>query len=182
MAKQKLTEKQKRFVQEYLVDLNATAAARRAGYSEKTADRIGPELLGKTCVSDAIKKAMEKRSARTEITQDRVLEELAAVAFSRGTDYANVIAGCVVVNDTAQLTDAQKAAIISIKQTKEGVEIKLADKHRALELLAKHLGLLSEKGGYEDEVEDDPLTKSIKEADFHAIFQEAAGNPDIPQE
>ena len=48
MAKGKLTEKQKRFVQEYLVDLNATAAARRAGYSEKTADRIGPELLGKT--------------------------------------------------------------------------------------------------------------------------------------
>lgn len=50
----KLTEKQKRFVQEYLVDLNATAAAKRAGYSAKTADRIGPELLGKTCVSEAI--------------------------------------------------------------------------------------------------------------------------------
>ena len=51
-----LTPKQKRFVAEYLVDLNATAAAKRAGYSAKTADRIGPELLGKTCVSQAIHK------------------------------------------------------------------------------------------------------------------------------
>ena len=60
MSVAKLTEKQKRFVQEYLVDLNATAAAKRAGYSEKTADRIGPELLGKTCVSAAIQEAIKK--------------------------------------------------------------------------------------------------------------------------
>lgn len=178
----KLSEKQKRFVQEYLVDLNATAAAKRAGYSAKTACEQGARLLANVKVQAEIQKAMEKRSARTEITQDRVLQELAAVAFSRGTDYANVIAGCVVVNDTAELTEQQKAAIVSIRQTKDGVEIKLADKHRALELLAKHLGLLSEKGGYEDEMEDDPLTKSIKEVDFHAVFQEAAGDPDIPQE
>ena len=48
-----LTPKQRRFVEEYLIDLNATAAAQRAGYSEKTADRIGPDLLGKICVSKA---------------------------------------------------------------------------------------------------------------------------------
>ena len=72
-----LTPKQKRFVEEYLIDLNSTAAARRAGYSEKTADRIGPELLGKTCVSKAIEAAKQKRSARTEVTQDRVILELA---------------------------------------------------------------------------------------------------------
>lgn len=66
----RLTDKQKRFVAEYLVDLNATAAARRAGYSAKTADRIGPELLGKTCVSEAIQDAIQERQQRTEITQD----------------------------------------------------------------------------------------------------------------
>lgn len=49
-------------------------------------------------------------------------------------------------------------------------------------MLAKHLGLLTEKAGYEDEIEDDPLTKSIKEVDFHAVFPKAAGDPDIPQE
>ena len=78
-----LTEKQKRFVSEYLVDLNATQAAIRAGYSQKTADRIGAELLGKTWVAAEIQKEIKKREQRTNITQDRVLEELAAIAFAR---------------------------------------------------------------------------------------------------
>jgi len=72
----KPTEKQKRFVDEYLKDLNASAAARRAGYSVKTADRIGPELLGKTCVSKLIAERIQKRQQRTEITQDFVLMNL----------------------------------------------------------------------------------------------------------
>lgn len=72
----KPTEKQKRFVDEYLKDLNASAAARRAGYSGKTADRIGPELLGKTCVSKLIAERIQKRQQRTEITQDFVLTNL----------------------------------------------------------------------------------------------------------
>ncbi len=70
----KLTPKQERFVQEYLVDLNATQAAIRAGYSAKTADHIGPELLGKTCVSEAIAAAKAARMKRLEITQDQVLQ------------------------------------------------------------------------------------------------------------
>ena len=84
-----LTDKQKRFVAEYLVDLNATQAAIRAGYSKKTADRIGPELLGKTCVSEAIRVAMRDREKRTEITQDRVLNELGKVAFAKAADYTD---------------------------------------------------------------------------------------------
>lgn len=71
-----LTNKQARFVEEYLLDLNATQAAIRAGYSAKTADRIGPELLGKTCVSKAIQQAQSKRSQRTELTQDMVIRGL----------------------------------------------------------------------------------------------------------
>lgn len=82
----RLTKKQERFVEEYLIDLNATAAARRAGYSAKTADRIGPELLGKTCVSEAITEAMAARSERTEVTQDQVVRELAGLAFREGED------------------------------------------------------------------------------------------------
>lgn len=178
----KLSEKQRRFVQEYLVDLNATAAAKRAGYSEKSAARIAVELLNKTQVSEAIKKAIDKRQSRTEITQDRVLQELASIGFAKGTDYASIVSGVVLVHDSDQLTEQQKAAIVSIKQTKEGVEIKLADKYKALELLAKHLGLLTEKVGYEDEMEDDPLTKSIKEAAVNGFFQEAAGDSDVPEE
>ena len=74
-----MTPKQARFVSEYLIDLNASAAARRAGYSTKTADRIGPELLGKTCVSKLIAERIQKRQQRTEITQDSVLRNLKAL-------------------------------------------------------------------------------------------------------
>ena len=77
-----MTAKQERFVQEYLVDLNATQAALRAGYSEKTARSIGAENLSKPDIEKAIADALEARRLRTEITQDRVLEELAAIAFA----------------------------------------------------------------------------------------------------
>lgn len=146
----KLSEKQKRFVQEYLVDLNATAAAKRAGYSPKTASEQGARLLANVKVQEEIQKAIEKRQNRVEITQDRVLQELTSIAFAKGTDYASIISGVVMMNDTEELTEEQKAAIVSIKQTKEGVEVKLADKMRALELLAKHLGLLQAQGKQED--------------------------------
>ena len=69
----KLTDKQTAFVREYLVDLNATQAAIRAGYSERTASRIGPQLLGKTCVREAIEKAQAKRARRVEVKAEDVL-------------------------------------------------------------------------------------------------------------
>ncbi len=71
-----MTPKQAAFVDEYLIDLNSTQAAIRAGYSAKTAEWIGPQLLGKTHVAAAIAKRMEDRSKRTEITQDRVLTDI----------------------------------------------------------------------------------------------------------
>lgn len=72
----KLTPKQERFVEEYLVDLNATAAARRAGYSAKTADKIGPALIGKTSIAEAISKRKKDRVERTEITQELIVQEV----------------------------------------------------------------------------------------------------------
>lgn len=158
----RLTPRQERFVDEYLIDLNATQAAIRAGYSRKTADRIGPELLGKTCVSDAIQRRRRDRERRTEITQDRVLQELAAIAFARGTDYASVSPGGVVhIKPTDELNDTQKAAVLSIKETQNGVEIKLADKVRALELLGKHQGLF-DGSGREDKAPLNNLLEQIQ--------------------
>ncbi len=81
-----LTPKQQRFVEEYLVDLNATQAAIRAGYAPKNADKQGSQLLGKPRVSEAIQEAMKKRSKRTEITQDKVLNEIASNAFQVASD------------------------------------------------------------------------------------------------
>lgn len=84
----KLTERQKRFVDEYLVSLNATDAARKAGYSVKNADRIGPELLGKPWVYAAIQAKIKERRERTEITQDYVLKQLKEIADMPAADYS----------------------------------------------------------------------------------------------
>lgn len=139
----RLTQRQKIFVQEYLVDLNATQAAIRAGYSKKTADRIGPELLGKACVSQAIQKAMAERAQRTQITQDRVVAELARIAFADRGAFARVTddGSRVTLTDTDRLTDDQRAALAGVKETKYGIEVSTYDKVRALELLGKHLGM-----------------------------------------
>lgn len=78
----KLTPKQAEFVRQYLVDLNATQAAIRAGYSKKTADKIGPELLGKTSVREAVAKAQEKRAERVGRTAEDVLRDIQSVTKS----------------------------------------------------------------------------------------------------
>lgn len=74
-----MTPKQQSFVKEYLVDLNATQAAIRAGYSAKTASRIGPELLGKTCIQDAVQKERDSLAKRTEITQETIMADIEAI-------------------------------------------------------------------------------------------------------
>ncbi len=88
----KLTPRQARFVEEYLIDLNATQAAIRAGYSAKNADKIGPELLGKTRVAEAIAKAQAKRSERIAISQDDVVKGLHKEATTAASDAARVSA------------------------------------------------------------------------------------------
>ena len=84
-----ITEKQKKFAEEYLIDLNATQAAIRAGYSPKRASEQGYQLLQKTTVSKEIEKAMAERSRRTGINQDRVIRELARIAFVNPKDVIN---------------------------------------------------------------------------------------------
>lgn len=83
-SKQPLTDKQQRFVTEYLVDLNATAAAGRAGYKGKNLGDIGAQLLSKTHVGDAIRSAKDKRSKRTELSAAWVVKHLRIEATRRG--------------------------------------------------------------------------------------------------
>lgn len=141
-----LSEKQKRFVSEYIIDLNAKQAAIRAGYSPKTAEVQASRLLSLVKVQTEIAKAMEDRGKRTGITQDRVLAELSAIAFAKATDYVDVDeAGAVKIKPTAGLTEEQKKAIAGIKEGANGIEIKLTDKTKALEMLSRHLGLFNDK-------------------------------------
>lgn len=142
MGKTKLTPKQERFCEEYLVDLNATQAAIRAGYSEKTADRIANQNLRKLEVCKRIEKLRKKQSERTEITADRVLAELAAIAFADRTKISNIREnGEIAFTPTDNLSTDVKKTISGIECGKYGIKVSTCDKVKALELLGKHLGI-----------------------------------------
>lgn len=213
-----LTAKQQRFVEEYLVDLNATQAAIRAGYSVKTARAAGSENLTKPDIAAAITSAQQERATRVEIEADRVLQEVYAIAmadtngivsFRReccrwcwGTNHGYQFRsedersfariefqkrladarkakvpralqpkfddgglgfrakrdphadcpkcdgdgfGRVFIADTRKLPPALKSLYGGVKHTKEGIEVKVHPKDKALELLMRHLGLLKEE-------------------------------------
>lgn len=151
-----MTEKQKIFADEYLIDLNATRAYRVAYPTVKkdeTARANGSRMLTNANVARYIAERMEERQKRTEITQDMVLQELAAIAFARATDYVSVRDGMVQVKDTDQLSDSQIAAIAGIKETQNGIEVKLGSKEKTLELLGRHLGMWNDKINVEGQVE-----------------------------
>jgi phage terminase small subunit len=141
-----LTGKQRRFVAEYLIDLNATQAAIRAGYSERTASAIGAENLKKPQIVDAISVSMKDRGARTEVTSDRVLLEAARLALF---DPRKLFDGAGNPKPIHELDDDTAAAIAGVEVIQicgeEGPAIikkyKISDKNSALEKLFKHHGL-----------------------------------------
>ncbi len=145
----KLTEKQQRFVDEYLIDLNATQAAIRAGYSVKTAQEQSARLLSKVMVQQAIAEQMAERSKRTGVNQDRVVLELAKIAFVNAADVINAEDATIKLNATSDDTAAIQSVKVKIIPTKEGEgierEVRLNDKLKALELLGKHLGMWNDK-------------------------------------
>lgn len=146
--KDNLTVKQRMFVEEYLIDLNATQAAIRAGYSAKTADQQGSRMLANVKVQQAIAERMAERSKRTGVNQDRVVLELAKMAFVKMTD---------VVDSNGRIkegaADDDLACIESIKYKESDNEfggsvereVKIGSKLKALELLGKHLGMWNDK-------------------------------------
>lgn len=127
-----------------MLDLNATQAAVRAGYSGRNPHQLGYQLLQNPLVQEALSSALEARSARTGVTQDRVLEELAKIAFS---DLRKVVTwgpDGVEIKESEELTDFEAGAVSEVAETplKDGgkaLRIKLYGKQAALDLLAKHL-------------------------------------------
>lgn len=150
----KLTAKQQMFVNEYIVDLNATQAAIRAGYSQDTAQVIGSENLQKPLVAGAIQEALDLRSDRTRITADRVLVEVAKLGFS---NIKSIFTESGQLRNLSSLPDEVAAAIQSVEVVTKRVEggedheveyvhkIKMADKKASLELLGKHLKLFADR-------------------------------------
>ena len=144
-----MTRKQKLFVEEYLIDLNATQAAIRAGYSVKTAREQASQNLTKLNIQQEISEKMAERSKRTGVNQDRIVLELAKIAFVNAADVIDSDDATIKAGATADDTAAIQSVKVKVIPTKEGEgverEIRLNDKLKALELLGKHLGMWNDK-------------------------------------
>lgn len=165
MAAPRLGVRQRRFVEEYLVDMSPVRAAERAGYAPDRAARTASRLLRSPAVLEAVEQAMRRRAARTEVTQDLVVRELAAVGFSVMTDLCHWSDEGVRLRDSTVLTRAQAAAVAEVRESstarggrpargeqpdgpvRGGVQVKLHSKLKALEMLARHLGMFGVAAG-----------------------------------
>ena len=147
------TNKQEMFIKEYLIDLNATQAAIRAGYSEKTASQQGERLLRNVQVSAAIQEAMNKRSNKLEITAERVLQEIAKLAFYDPRNFFDDDGRIKPISELDENTAMALGGIETLHKIigdeKDGMavvtKIKLVDKGQNLERLGRHLKLFTDK-------------------------------------
>ena len=204
----KLTPKQQQFVREYLIDFNATQAAIRAGYSPKTAQVIGAENLKKPMVAAEIQRLGQKTAQKLEITRESIMQELAAIGFARASDFVRVetapttrlgvhpLTGEIIslpsycqtvrITNTDDLPEDKAAALAGIKQGANGIEVKLHDKVRALELLGKAVGVFDSGRDTSTEATNnlfEAIVESAQEGletdDIPEIEQEAAAGADV---
>lgn len=152
-----LTDRQAMFVREYLVDLNGSQAAIRAGYSPRTANRQASRLLSNADIAEAIAEAKKERADRVEITAQMVLRELGKIAFANMQDFMRVGENGDPFVDLSNLTRDQAAALgeFTVEDFTDGrgedardvrrVKIKLNDKRAALVDIGRHLGMFTDK-------------------------------------
>jgi phage terminase small subunit len=151
MVSKKLTNKEKAFCKEYIVDFNARRAAEEAGYSEKTARQTGYENLTKHYIQVEIHRLTQERAERLQVSQDRVVQELMKIAFSDITDYVDNDGSIDINNETLSGVIKEYKSKLRYQKT-EGSEpepiiekeIKLYDKMKALELLGRHLSMYTD--------------------------------------
>lgn len=139
-----MNERQRRFASEYVVDVNAKAAAARAGYSGKHAGRHGQRLLRHREVAAEIARLQAERRARRQVTADRVLEEIARIAFADMRNFADWGPDGVTLREKGKLSEEDAAAIARVDPPRGNGKtgrLRLYDKHAALEALARHTGL-----------------------------------------
>ena len=142
-----LNPKQRRFVEEYLVDLCATRAARRAGYGVRSAAGTASRLMANPDVAAAIAQAQAARAERTRVTADRVITELAKVAFGDPRRLLSWGPGGVVLRQSDELSEAEAALVSEVSETRTAAggsrRVKLHCKLAALTALGRHLSLFA---------------------------------------
>ena len=164
-----LTERQRGFVREYLAGINATEAARRAGYSAGSASRIAYALLRHPEVAALVEQGNARRAEKKRITADRVMEELGRMAFANIRDYVDWGADGVELRDKSLLDPEETAAIADIEPKGTNgklTRLKLYDKLAALNALARHLGMIGGKTAL------GPVDESEERQDANAILRE----------
>lgn len=139
-----MTGKQQRFIDEYMVDFNATRAVIAAGYSHKSANVRGAQLLATPEIQEEVNRRKVAISTDLQISAEHVLLEMAVLGFSNIFDYIEVVDG---EQRLKKIPPEVQGAVSGVKVTKNGIEIKLHDKLKALEFLAKYTGLADKKGG-----------------------------------
>ena len=137
-----LTARQERFVEEYMIDLDAKNAAIRAGYSARSAKTLGPRLTKMKNVAARIEEEKAQRARRTGITAERVLRELAQLAFFDASKCLGMLNGDM---EKMEELERETASIAAIKIGRGGIEIRLHDNTRAPELLGRHMGIFREE-------------------------------------
>jgi phage terminase small subunit len=144
-----VTAKHKIFIREYLIDLNATQAALRAGYKKSYARRACFVLLRKPAVAAAVAEGMAARARRTDIDADRVMREYAKLAFCDIRRLATWGKDGVELRPHTEITEDDAAAIVELSRTgkSQGARIKIHDKRAALDALARHLGVFAKDDG-----------------------------------
>ena len=140
-----LSPRERRFVEEYLVDLNGGQAAVRAGYSENGARAHASRNLKKPRVAEAVRAAMAARSKRTRVDADRVIRELERIAFADIRNYTVSGNAGTRLKAVAELSDDEAAAVVELSGGKEdgNFRLKLHDKKKALDTLARHTGVFA---------------------------------------
>jgi len=159
----KLTAKQAKFVNEYMVDLNATQAAIRAGYSKKTATEIGYETLRVPHVAEAVQRRSKKLSEKTGITAERVIAEIARLGFIDPRRLYDNAGNPLLVTE---LPDDVAAAVSSVETLTrpDGTvthRVKLWDKKGSLELLGKHFAQFTDRVHHSGQIEFDKIERRI---------------------
>jgi phage terminase small subunit len=179
-AEDALTVRELRFCEEFVIDLHATRAAARAGYSRRTARTIGSRLLQKPHVATVIDQLIAERSERTRVTADRVVQELAVVAFSDMRDFAANESGQMRLSAGAPSHAARAVAAIKRRRrtdsegiTEATVEFRLWNKLEALRQLAPHVGLVTSRTELTGKA-GDPI------AHFVRVIREGADAPTPP--
>ncbi len=140
----KLTDKERKFCDEYVKDLNATQAAIRAGYSKNSARQLGTETLSKPAIRNLIRDKQFAMKVKSTITAEMVIEGLAKIAFADIRGIATWSGTRFTLKSSDEITDEQALAISEISPTQFGLKVKLNDRVAALEKLGKHLGILSD--------------------------------------